>query len=76
MCAFRSGNALRALRGCATGSPLAGLREGFAFLRGDRVVLTLILSISALNFFSRISYENILSPMILARSGSAEVLRS
>ena len=66
-CALRAG-------GLCSGSPLAGLREGFAFLRGDRVVLTLILSISALNFFSRISYENILSPMILARSGSAEVL--
>ncbi len=66
-CAPRAG-------GLCSGSPLAGLREGFAFLRGDRVVLTLILSISALNFFSRISYENILSPMILARSGSAEVL--
>jgi DHA3 family macrolide efflux protein-like MFS transporter len=54
--------------------PLSGAREGWAFLKGQPVVLTLILSMALLNFFSRISYENILSPMILSRSGSKNVL--
>lgn len=52
----------------------AGLREGLAFLKQDAAVRTMILVFAALNFFSRISYENILSPMILSRSGSRQVL--
>lgn len=56
------------------GNPFAGLREGFAFLKQDAAVRTMILVFAALNFFSRISYENILSPMILSRSGSRQVL--
>ena len=55
-------------------SPFAGLREGLAFLKQDAAVRTMILIFAALNFFSRISYENILSPMILSRSGSQQVL--
>lgn len=54
--------------------PFAGLREGLAFLKQDAAVRTMILVFAALNFFSRISYENILSPMILSRSGSRQVL--
>lgn len=60
------------MRGFET--PFAGLREGFAFLKQDAAVRTMILVFAALNFFSRISYENILSPMILSRSGSRQVL--
>ena len=55
-------------------SPFAGLKDGVAFLRGDRVVRTMILVLSVMNFCSRIGYENILSPMILSRSGSQRVL--
>lgn len=54
--------------------PFAGLREGLAFLKQDAAVRTMILVFAALNFFSSISYENILSPMILSRSGSRQVL--
>lgn len=54
--------------------PFQGIREGMAFLRRDRAVLTMILVLSVMNFCSRISYENILSPMILSRSGSQQVL--
>ena len=55
-------------------TPFAGLREGLAFLKQDAAVRTMILVFAALNFFSRISYENILSPMVLSRSGSRQVL--
>lgn len=55
-------------------TPFAGLREGLAFLKPDAAVRTMILVFAALNFFSRISHENILSPMILSRSGSRQVL--
>ena len=54
--------------------PFAGLREGLAFLKQDAAVRTMILVFAALNFFSRISYENVLSPMVLSRSGSRQVL--
>ena len=55
-------------------SPFEELCEGLAFLKQDAAVRTMILIFTALNFFSRISYENILSPMILSRSGSQQVL--
>lgn len=58
-----------------TASPLAGCRQGLTFLRRDRKLLTVVLTMALINFFSRLTYENILSPMILARSGgSAQVL--
>ena len=58
-------------KGIAAGqSPLAECREGFAYLAGNRPVLGIILTMALLNFFSRLTYENILSPMILARSGN------
>lgn len=55
-------------------TPFAGLREGLAFLKRDAAVRMMILVFAALNFFSRISYENVLSPMVLSRSGSRQVL--
>lgn len=60
------------MRGFET--PFAGLREGLAFLKQDAAVRTMILVFAALNFFSRISYENILSPMVLSHSGRRQVL--
>ena len=49
-------------------SPFAGLTEGFVFLKKERGVLYIMLTMALINFFSRLTYENILSPMILARS--------
>lgn len=50
--------------------PFAGLRAGVSFLQANRDILRLILTIAVINFFSRLTYENILSPMLLARSGN------
>ncbi|MBQ9924937.1 MAG: MFS transporter [Clostridia bacterium] len=50
--------------------PFAGLRAGVGFLQGNRDILRLIVTIAGINFFSRLTYENILSPMLLARSGN------
>lgn len=52
----------------ARGSPFAGIAEGFAFLKKEKGILYIILTMALINFFSRLTYENILSPMILARS--------
>ncbi len=51
-------------------SMLSGTREGFVYLRSNQGILMIILTMALLNFFSRLTYENILSPMILARSGN------
>lgn len=45
-----------------------GCREGFVFLKNNNFILQIVLTIALLNFFSSLTYENILSPMILARS--------
>ena len=50
----------------------AGMQEGFRFLHGRKGLLYIMLTMALLNFFSRLTYENILSPMILARSGGNE----
>ena len=50
-------------------SRFSGTREGLAYLRSNRGILMIILTMAFLNFLSRLTYENILSPMILARSG-------
>lgn len=47
----------------------AGCREGVQFLCNHKGILYIVLSMACMNFFSRLTYENILSPMILARSG-------
>jgi MFS transporter, DHA3 family, macrolide efflux protein len=53
----------------------AGTKEGFRFLKKEKGIFYLMLTMALINFFSRLTYENILSPMILARSsGSHEVL--
>lgn len=54
-------------------SVFAGCAEGFHYLRGNRGIFMIILTMALLNFFSRLTYENILSPMILARSGNDSV---
>lgn len=50
-------------------SVFKGCREGFAFLGKNRLIMRIVLTMALLNFFSRLTYENILSPMILSRSG-------
>lgn len=47
------------------------LREGFAFLKGSPGLRGLIAGMAVLNLLSRLTYENILTPMLLARTGSA-----
>lgn len=51
-------------------SLFSGFMEGMGYLTGNRVIFMIIVTMALLNFFSRLTYENILSPMILARSGS------
>lgn len=46
-----------------------GIKDGLTFLIKNRGILYIIISMAFMNFFSRLTYENILSPMILARSG-------
>lgn len=46
-----------------------GCKEGFQYLMQHKGIWYIILSMACMNFFSRLTYENILSPMILARSG-------
>lgn len=45
------------------------LREALGFLKKEKGILSIMISLAAINFFSRLTYENILSPMILTRSG-------
>lgn len=52
----------------------AGCVEGFRYLCGNRGIFMVIITMALLNFFSRLTYENILSPMILSRSGNDSVV--
>lgn len=51
-------------------SPFSGIKDGFRFLRQNEVLRYLIITMAVMNFFSRMTYENILSPMLLARSNN------
>lgn len=53
--------------------PFAGMMEGFAFLKKEKGIFHIMLTMALINFFSRLTYENILSPMILARSGGSSM---
>lgn len=50
-------------------SIFAGCREGLVFLWNEKGIFMIVLTMALLNFFSRLTYENILSPMLLSRSG-------
>ena len=54
-------------------SMFAGSADGFRYLRCNKAILTIIMTMALLNFFSRLTYENILSPMILAKSGNNSI---
>lgn len=55
-------------------SPFTGIAEGFAFLKNEKGILYIMLTMALINFFSRLTYENILSPMILARSSDNSIV--
>lgn len=51
----------------------AGIAEGFAFLKKEKGILYMMLTMALINFFSRLTYENILSPMLLSRSSGDSI---
>lgn len=51
-----------------------GCREGLSFLKNNSLIMRIVLTMALLNFFSRLTYENILSPMILARSNDNSMI--
>ena len=55
-------------------TPFSGLKDGIAFLKERKGLASMILSMCLINFLSRLTYENILSPMLLARTGGNEQL--
>ncbi|MEL7648803.1 MAG: MFS transporter [Sedimentibacter sp.] len=55
-------------------SAFSGWKEGMMFLANHKGIMYLIISMAFMNFFSRLTYENILSPMILARSGGNDAV--
>jgi MFS transporter, DHA3 family, macrolide efflux protein len=55
-------------------SAFEGCKTGLQFLRNNKGLWTIIVTIAMLNFYSRLTYENILSPMILARSGNNSII--
>ncbi|MBE5961901.1 MAG: MFS transporter [Lachnospiraceae bacterium] len=55
-------------------SAFAGCKLGFQFLHKNKGIWMIVLTMSVLNFFSRLTYENILPPMILARSGHNSIV--
>ena len=50
-------------------SVFSSCKEGFNFLFQHKGLLYIIISMALLNFYSRLTYENILPAMILSRSG-------
>lgn len=54
----------------------AECKQGLQFLKNNKIVRDIILTMAMLNFFSRLTYENILSPMLLARSGNNSMVLS
>lgn len=51
-------------------SIFSGFKEGLQFLKEHSNIRRLITAMAIINFFSSLTYENILGPMILARSGN------
>lgn len=54
-------------------SVFTGCKEGFQYLRQHNGIFLVIMTMAVLSFFSRLTYENILSPMILSRSANDSV---
>lgn len=53
-----------------------GCREGFGFLGEHRGLLLMILTMAVMNFLSNMTFENVLSPMILSRIGGSSTALS
>lgn len=49
------------------------MKPGFDFLKREKGIAYLVISMATINFFSNITYENILTSMILARSNSDDI---
>ena len=54
-------------------SVFTGCNEGFWYLKQNHGIFIIIITMALLNFFSRLTYENILLPMILSRSANDSV---
>lgn len=54
-------------------SVFIGCNEGLQYLKQNHGIFIVIITMALLNFFSRLTYENILSPMILSRSANDSV---
>jgi len=54
-------------------SVILGCKEGLQYLKQHNGIFLVIITMAVLSFFSRLTYENILSPMILSRSGNNSV---
>lgn len=54
-------------------SVFTGCNEGFQYLKHNSGIFIVIITMALLNFFSRLTYENVLSPMILSRSANDSV---
>lgn len=54
-------------------SVFTGCKEGFQYLNQNHGILIVIITMALLNLFSRLTYENILSPMLLSRSANDSV---
>lgn len=54
-------------------SVFSGCTAGFSFLKDNRGIFLIVITMALLNFLSRLTYENILSPMILLRSGDSSI---
>lgn len=52
------------------GNVFSGCKDGFLYLKHNHGIFIVIITMALLNFFSRLTYENILSPMILMRSAN------
>ena len=48
----------------------SGCKDGLLYLKHNQGIFIIITTMALLNFFSRLTYENILSPMILMRSAN------
>lgn len=52
----------------------SGCKDGFLYLKHNHGIFIVIITMALLNFFSRLTYENILSPMILMRSANNSMI--
>lgn len=54
--------------------PFTKIAKGFDFLKKEKGIFYIMFTMALINFCSRLTYENILSPMILARSSGNSIV--